>query len=268
MQEKRDNDDIEGAAMLQCHWQDSVSYPGSENRKDSTQKDISGGDGGTASRSLEPSSPELTRLVPGVSSAHSSSTSPVRQMQGCKNNITPMSTRRRMLRFGMSRERKTLVRMLQDHIAKDVPYEAIIRLSNLFAFEELSLGTVLWKENGSATKACMLMKGSLAGMRGSSDETEKMRKVQTILPGNLAGELGLLCGKNHSGTVVAEEKSLVAVLLQAQVSHLSTTDPQVLSILQGIALSTAYSRSTQLSMFNAGSLPRGGSKTQLQTPTV
>lgn len=166
-----------------------------------------------------------------------------------------------------SKVHRKLEKMIRKITPEDTPQRTITALAALMTIEEVSANEILWRGQTKAEKACLLLSGSLVAQLeekknkrwspGSRDENVQRKVVQTIFPGNMCGELGLLCNKMHSRTVVACEPSVIAVLSRTVVDNLNTRGGEgleLLNLLQSIALSTAYVRSQELSLFSAGTM--------------
>lgn len=101
----------------------------------------------------------------------------------------------------------------------------INKLTNCMVAVELPVGDALYVEDEPADYVSLLISGLLTVMKET--EKGKSRQIAVILPGRSVGEMSLVDGKPHSATVVAGERSIVAILSKDAMESLVESDPKL-----------------------------------------
>jgi CRP/FNR family cyclic AMP-dependent transcriptional regulator len=124
----------------------------------------------------------------------------------------------------------TLVKELADSIQKTDLFgklgnEDVEKLTRQMIAVEIPEGNALYVESEPADFMSLLVSGRLVVMKET--EKGKSRQIADIMPGKSVGEMSMVDGKNHSATVVAGDKSIVAILSRAQMEKIVADDPEL-----------------------------------------
>jgi CRP-like cAMP-binding protein len=101
----------------------------------------------------------------------------------------------------------------------------INKLTSSMVAVELPEGDAIYVEDEPADYVSMLISGQLIVLKET--DKGKSRQIAVIHPGRSVGEMSLVDGKPHSATVVAGEKSIVAILSQQAMESLVKSDPKL-----------------------------------------
>ena len=120
-------------------------------------------------------------------------------------------------------------------------------------FEErpVKAGEVLWRQGDASSCAILLVAGSLR-----SDESE-LSVLETISPGHLVGEFGLLKGDHRHSSLEAAQDSVVLELTLSSFAHMQNADPDTFLLLNRVCLAYLDARTRHVSNFllHSRSLP-------------
>jgi CRP-like cAMP-binding protein len=89
-------------------------------------------------------------------------------------------------------------------------------MSLLILLLQVQQGAALWRRGDTADRACLLLRGKLEAVIGGGDSHQQRRVIQSIMPGNFAGELGLLCVQAYTHTNYIVFSSVVCAHVSCQ----------------------------------------------------
>ncbi|KAI1309710.1 hypothetical protein EDD11_004052 [Mortierella claussenii] len=129
------------------------------------------------------------------------------------------------------------------HETRENPTDFFLRLSMYFERRTVLAGTILWRQGGSPTDGVYLVEdGTLRSVQEFQDSGLVRRSVEVILPGTIAGEIGLFTGNDRSSTLVSETDSILWGLKREQFEKMVKDDPALAVEFMRVAMSYSAER--------------------------
>lgn len=107
----------------------------------------------------------------------------------------------------------------------------LLRLFSFFETMDVQTGTVLWRQGDPSDRAVLLVRGRL-----QNELEDEAGTTESILPGHLVGEFGLLRDQLRQGTLRVSTASQLLVLTQQRFEEMEAKDSQAALLLAKISM--------------------------------
>ncbi|KAF9159853.1 hypothetical protein DFQ26_006120, partial [Actinomortierella ambigua] len=136
------------------------------------------------------------------------------------------------------------------HDTRENPTDFYLKLSLFFERRTVLAGTILWRQGGQSDDGMYLIEeGTLRNVQEFQDNGQIRKSVEVVLPGTIAGELGLFTSNVRSSTLVAETDGILWKLDQAQFQRMIKEDPMVAVEFMRVAMSYSDERLNTLAAY-------------------
>ncbi len=110
-------------------------------------------------------------------------------------------------------------------LAKDFVWQELLLISKYMVLLSATPGVVIVAEHAQESFLCVLARGSALVYK--EDSKGAQRRLATMRPGRVFGEMALIDGWPRSASVVAESDSRIAVLTKGQMEKLNQDLPEL-----------------------------------------
>ncbi|KAF9978483.1 hypothetical protein BGZ73_002148 [Actinomortierella ambigua] len=136
------------------------------------------------------------------------------------------------------------------HDTRENSTDFYLKLSLFFERRTVLAGTILWRQGGQSDDGMYLIEeGTLRNVQEFQDNGQIRKSVEVVLPGTIAGELGLFTSNVRSSTLVAETDGILWKLDQAHFQKMIKEDPVVAVEFMRVAMSYSDERLNTLAAY-------------------
>ena len=119
-----------------------------------------------------------------------------------------------------------ICRMIADSkIFDDLKWHDHEALAKHMKAYQASARTVIFREGDKGTFLCLVIKGKVAVIKEGIGREKK--KVYTVTPGKIVGEMAIIDGQPRSASCVAQDDVILATLTKSNFLQLVEADPQL-----------------------------------------